>query len=329
MAIVTHLHERFPELRRTLPRLPLCTLPTPVRSIPELGADVWVKDDSGTAVLHGGNKTRKLEWTLADAKRRRFGSVMTFGGLATNHGLATALYAREVGLDCVLVLVDQPVDEHVTAQLERHRASGAHVVVTHTIPRTYAAVPWLLVRHAQLRPPRPPYVLPPGGSSALGAVGFVEAALELAAQVQAGELPEPARVVMALGTGGTAAGLLLGLRIAGLRTRVVAVLVNDQLALSEASIVRLARKTRDLLARRGAPVGDLVLDERDVTVPRGFLGAGYGYRTPEGERAMAVGTDAGLELEHVYTAKTVAAVLAGAAGRDGPTLYWHTHTHRV
>jgi D-cysteine desulfhydrase len=316
-------------LRERLPRLALCDLPTPVRHVPELGDDVWVKDDSRTAALHGGNKVRKLEWTLADARHRRFGTVLTFGALATNHGLATALFAREHGLRCVLVLVDQPVDDHVRAQLERHRAAGAHVVVTHTKARTYGALPWLLTRYGQLRPVRPPYVLPLGGSSPMGAVGFAEAGLELAAQVRAGELPEPARVVMALGTGGTAAGLLLGLRLAGLRTRVVAVLVNDQIALSPGTIVRLARRTRDLLARRGAPVGRVALGEEDVTVPRGFLGAGYGHATPEAERATAVAARAGLALDPVYTSKTVAAVLAGAAAGDGPTLYWHTHTHRV
>ena len=164
----------------------------------------------------GGNKVRKLEWILPDAKRRGKRTILTFGALATNHGLATALYAREQGLRCAIALVDQPVDDHVRAQLERLRASGATLHFTHTKARTVAAAPWLLLRH------RLPYVLPAGGSSPLGALGYVEGALELAEQVRDGALPEPTHVVCAAGSGGTAAGLLLGLRMAGLRTKVLA-----------------------------------------------------------------------------------------------------------
>jgi D-cysteine desulfhydrase len=330
------LHQRFPRLRQTLPRLELCRLPTPVRELSALGRraglgqPLWVKDDSRSAELWGGNKPRKLEWVLADARRRRFSTVLTFGALATNHGLATALFAREAGLGCVLVLVDQPLDGHVERQLERIRASGARVVVTHDTPRTLAALPWLLARNAQGRPPRPPYVLPPGGSSAVGAVGFVEAGLELAAQVRDGELPEPGAIVMALGTGGTAAGLLLGTRLGGLRSRIVAVLVNDQLRLSEETVLKLAGRTRSLLERRGAPPGEPPVESQAVEVVRGWMGEGYGHRTPDGEAAMALAGEAeGMQLEHVYTGKALAALLSlSRSGRlgDGPLLYWHTHS---
>jgi D-cysteine desulfhydrase len=330
------LHQRFPQLRQRLPRLELCRLPTPVRELSvlarEAGLDqpLWLKDDSRSAELWGGNKPRKLEWVLADARRRRFASVLTFGGLATNHGLATALYARQAGLGCVLVLVDQPLDEHVQLQLERIRASGARVVVTHDIARTLAALPWLLARHAQGSPPRPPYVLPPGGSSPVGALGFVEAGLELAAQVRDGELPEPAAIVTALGSGGTAAGLLLGTRLGGLRSRVLAVLVNDRLALSERTLLKLARRTRSLLERRGAPAGQPAIESSALEVVRGWMGEGYGHHTPDGDAAVALADDAeGLRLEHVYTGKALAALLAlSRSGRlgDGPILYWHTHS---
>ena len=323
------LHERFPELRASLPRLELCRLPTPVRELPRLaertGAPLWMKDDSRTAELWGGNKPRKLEWVLADAERRRFRTVLTFGALATNHGLATALYARERGLRCVLALTDQPVDEHVERQLERIAASGARVHRTRDAPRTVLALPWLLARYAQLRPPRPPYPLPPGGSSAVGALGFVEAALELAAQVERGELPAPRAVVIAFGTGGTAAGLAAGLRIAGLRARVLPVLVNDQIKLSEKTVLRLARRTLRLLERRGAGVGGVRVEDSDVEVVHGFLGEGYGHPTAEAREAIRLAADEeGVRLDPVYTGKTMAAILGRACG-DGPLLYWHTY----
>ena len=216
------LHERFPELRAALPHLALGERPTPVRRLPGLsegGAPVWLKDDGAFgAGGWGGNKVRKLEWILPEARRRGARTILTVGGLGTNWGLAAALYAREQGLHAALALVDQPLDDHVRAQLARLKRCGAALHFTHTKARTIAAVPWLVLRHA--RGGRPPYVLPAGGSSPVGTLGYVEGAFELAAQVQDGALPEPSHVVTALGSGGTAAGLALGLRLAGLRTRV-------------------------------------------------------------------------------------------------------------
>jgi D-cysteine desulfhydrase len=303
--VTRHLLERDP----SLPLVELCSLPTPTRPLERLAPALWMKDDSRTAPLWGGNKPRKLEWLIGDARRRGRRTLLTFGGLATNHGLATALYAREHGMQCVLALLDQPVDAHVERQLERIHASGAHVYVTHTKARTVAALPWLALRHGRA------YLVPPGGSSPVGALGFVEAALELAEQVRRGELPEPATVWCALGSGGTAAGLALGLRMAGLRTKVCAVHVNDGLKLTEGTIARLARR---------APVGGDELN--DVEVVHGWLGAGYGHSTPEALRAIERAREAeGLTLDPVYTGKTMAAVLDHMERADGPALYWHTY----
>ena len=161
--------------------------------------------------------------------------------------------------------MDQPVDDHVRAQLERLRASGATLHFTHTKARTVAAAPWLLARH------RLPYVLPAGGSSPVGALGYVEGALELAEQVREGVLPEPSHVVCAVGSGGTAAGLLLGLRIAGLRTKVLGVVVNDKLKLDHATLMKLAAQVGAAAARprrRDVPDPDPAQLDRDPGLPR-------------------------------------------------------------
>lgn len=333
------LHERFPELRARLPFARLGEGPSPVRRLDGLGAggaELWVKDEGAYGGPWGGNKVRKLEWVLPDARRKRRRTVLTFGALGTNHGLATALYARELGLGVALALVDQPVDDHVRAQLERLRASGSALHFTHTRARTMAALPWLLARHAS---PLPPYVLPAGGSSPVGALGYVETAFELAAQVEAGELPEPAWAVVAVGTGGTAAGLALGLRLAGLRTRVLAVVVNDMLRLDDEVLARLAGRSARLLERRGAeltsrPTGAGRGDQlklAELTVTRDWLGPGYGQATPQAERAREVAADAGLALDPVYTAKAFAGLLGESAGGrfgGGPVLFVQTHGPR-
>jgi D-cysteine desulfhydrase len=156
----------------------------------------------------------------------------------------------------------------------------------------------------------------------------VEAALELAAQVEQGDLPEPTHVVVALGSGGTAAGLLLGLRLAGLRSRVVGVVVNDTLRLDPPVLARLARRSLSLLRRRGARIPGPGPGPDDLTVTREFLGAGYGHATPESREVLA---SADLELDPVYTAKAMAGLVGMARnGRlgDGPVLFLNTHGPR-
>ncbi len=279
--------------------------------------------------MWGGNKARKLEWILPDVRRKRRRTIFTVGALATNHGLATALYAREQGLRTVLALVDQPLDEHVERQLARIERSGAHVYKTHGTFRTVAALPRIYAGHTDWRTFRPPYFLTVGGSSAVGALGYVDAALELAAQVERGELPVPTHVVVALGSGGTAAGLVLGLALAGLPTQVVAIQVNDRMPLSPRRLARLAGRARRLLERRGAQLPAITITPADMRVEKRWLGRGYGHRTSEADRALDLARrEEGLALEPVYTGKAMAALLAlrerGELG-DGPVLYWHTH----
>ncbi|MEU1996789.1 pyridoxal-phosphate dependent enzyme [Nocardia gamkensis] len=325
------LHARFPEVADTLPFVRLGTAPTPVsRYDLHTTAELWCKDESvyGDGGW-GGNKVRKLEWLLPEARRRGARTILTVGGTGTNWGLATALYGRAQGIDTALALVDQPVDDHVRAQLRRLENSGATLYFTHTKLRTILAAPWLYLRG--VHGGRRPYLLPAGGSSPVGALGYVEVACELAAQIAADELPEPAHIVTAVGSGGTAAGLALGLRLAGLRTRVVGVVVNDTLPLDAKHIVRLAGRTERLLRTRGARFAPIALRPEDVTMTTEWLGPGYGHTTPGALEAAQRAEPAGLRLETVYTAKALAALLAldrsGVFG-DGPVLFLNTYGPR-
>jgi D-cysteine desulfhydrase len=328
------LHRLEPELVATLPHMPLSQRPTPVRKLIGLArrsggpAPVWIKDDGAYGSGGwGGNKVRKLEWILPEAKRRGSKTILTVGGLGTNWGLAVALYARDHGLKTALALVDQPKDEHVRAQLERLRRAGAQLHFTHTKGRTIALAPLLIARHFDGL--TPPYFLPAGGSNAIGALGYVEAALEIADQVSRGELPEPSHVVVPVGSGGTAAGLALGLRMAGLRSQVVGVVVNDTLRLDEATLEKLAWRSAGLLRTRGARmrVGGASAGLR-IEAPREWIGPGYGHPTVESEAARVLLEESdGVHLDPVYTAKAMAGLIAMNAGGhfgEGPVLYVHT-----
>lgn len=327
------LYSRYPELRETLPRLALGKGPSPVVPLTRLssqlsGPPLWVKNDGLYGGVYGGNKARKLEFILADALRRGSRTIITFGAIGTNHGLATALYAREQGLRTVLFLVDQPVTDRVRAQVWKLHQTGAVLHRTRTVRRTAALALLMVPRYVDWRHGRLPYVLPTGGSSPLGAVGFVNAALELADQISAGELPEPAHIFVALGSGGTAAGLLLGLRLAGLRSRLEAVVVSDVVPMRSETVTRLASRTAKLLRGRGAPLPPGDIGPEQVTILSDWLGGGYGHPTPAAARAEELARETeGLELEGVYTAKTMAALVdmveAGRL-REGPVLYWHT-----
>ena len=321
------LHEMFPGLPESLPAISLGAAPTPVRRLEGLGGDVWLKDEGAYGDGGwGGNKVRKLEWLIPEAHRRRKETIVTVGGIGTNWGLACSLYGREHGLETVLALIDQPVDGHVEAQLERLGASGAEIHRTRTKTRTIMTVPWLLVSH------RRSWFLPAGGSSPVGALGAVEVALELAAQVEADEIPEPAYIVTAVGSGGTAAGLVLGLELAGLDTKVLGVVVNDTLDLGTKALLRLAGRSARLLRERGAGLPDLDLSGRNLVVVEDQIGSGYGHKTKAGIRAAGrASKKAGLELDPVYTAKAMAGLLAlveGAGRIDGPVLFLDTNGPR-
>lgn len=328
---MTRLGDRYPEA--DLPHVALGTAPTPVRRLDglDLDAEVWIKDEGvfGDGAW-GGNKVRKLEWIIPEAHRRGASTLFTVGGIGTHWGLAAALYGREHGLHTVLGLVDQPVDDHVREQLRRLDASGATLHRYPSVGRLKLAAPWILARHASwsLRsPPRLPYYLPAGGSSPVGSLGYVEASLEIAAQVEAGLMPEPATIVTAVGSGGTAAGLLLGLRLAGLRTRVLGVVVNDSFRLDAVTVSRLANRTAALLRDRGADVS-IDLGPDDLTASDEWMGATYGATTADGQAALDRAAGIGLELEPVYTAKALGAVRTLGRDLDGPVLFLQTHGPR-
>ena len=322
------LYSRYPQLEASLPRLALSQGPSPVSELAGLGGKaVWIKNDGLYGTIYGGNKPRKLEFILPDVRRKGAATIITFGGLGTHHGLATTLYGRQQDLRTVLLLVDQPVDSTVRRQLCWLQQAGAILRYTGTRRRTMLWAPLVLLRYADWRRRKLPYPLPPGGSSPLGILGFVNAAFELADQVAAGELPEPKSVVVALGSGGTAAGLALGLHLAGLRSRLVAVRVSDPE--TPRTVARLANATARLMRSRGAALPSAKIAPAAITVFSDWAGEGYGYLTPEAKRAQALLQEReGLALEQTYTAKTMAAILAMLEdGRldEGPTLYWHTY----
>ncbi len=323
------LFRAFPALERALPRAPFIRSPTPVEPLALDGAAVgtlFVKRDDRSCPLYGGNKPRKLEFLLGRARDQGAKTLVTTGGLGTNHGLAMTILARSIGLGSVLVLVDQPLTPAVRETLRLQRAFGARQIAARNVPGAALHVLWALA-NATLHGQRPQLV-PTGGSSALGNVGFVSAGLELAEQIRAGLLPEPATIFVPVGTGGTMAGLWLGLRLAGLATRVVGVVVTDILPPSPSRLARAARATLRLLRRADPSVRGVEIRASDFPLVRDQLGAGYGAPTAAAQDAVAAAERLGLRLETTYTGKALAALRDALAGPDqpaAPVLFWNTY----
>ncbi|MBX3229180.1 MAG: pyridoxal-phosphate dependent enzyme [Labilithrix sp.] len=283
----------------------LGTYPTPI----EPAGNLWIKRDDQIAPAYGGNKVRKLERLLDDARRRDAKRLVTIGAAGSHQIVATAIYGAAQRFEVEAVVVAQPASDHAKKNLRVALAHGLRPIVA----TSWAAAPSLVTSLVR----RDAYLIPLGGSNALGTLGFVDAAKELAAQIEAGAMPEPDVIVVPLGSGGTAAGLAIGLEAAGLRARVAGVAISSPLRLVEELARRMVRKTAPLAgvdARRA--LERLVFDRR-------WLGRGYGYSTRDAERAIAEAARHGLTLDATYTAKAYAAALE-RANEGARVLYWHT-----
>ncbi len=318
---------RYPALA-ALPRTPLVALPTPVEALRVAGIPdgaLFVKRDDRSSPLYGGNKARKLEFTLAAAAARGARRLVTTGGIGTHHGLATAIFGRALGMATTVVVVPQPVTEHVREQVRALLAFGAELRPARGV--LGAALQVVRALGAATLRGEKPFLLATGGSSGLADLGFVSAAFELAEQIEAGALPEPNEIHLPIGSGGTLAGLVLGAKLAKLRARIIGVLVTDILPPGPARLARLARASLAVLRRTDASIPRVTLDAADFEVTRAQLGPGYGAATPAAEAALAAARDAGVALETTYTAKCLAEVLARLA--DGrarpPVLFWNTY----
>lgn len=294
-------------------------------------AELWVKNDGLVNDEYGGNKVRKLELVLGDALSRGARRIVTVGAFGSHHVLATTIFARQRGLDVAAVLCPQPWTEHAEATLRAGLGLGLEVEPAGSMARVPLHVPRLVQRGD--------YLVPPGGSSVLGTLGYVNAVRELVDQIRAGELPEPDVIVAPLGSGGTVAGLLAGAQREGLSSLVLGVQVAVGRVVSEAMVLSLAWGA---LRREGAGAGPLRLARR-LALDGAYRGRGYGFPTPAGEHASEVAASIGVQLDPTYTAKTFAKSLelVGYAGASASTrratgrmrrkggqplcvLYWHT-----
>ncbi|MFP4500731.1 MAG: 1-aminocyclopropane-1-carboxylate deaminase/D-cysteine desulfhydrase [Candidatus Hydrogenedentota bacterium] len=327
------LFTRYPRLAEQLPRVELAQLPTPVIALPDLAMQtdvgaLWIKHDGETATPYGGNKVRKLEFLLGNAQQDGAKAVMTFGGAGSNHALATAIYARQLGMTPIAMLVPQPASANVRANLLMHLNAGTQLHLFPDKERLAAGVANERNRHIQQKGIAPA-IIPAGGSSPRGILGYVNAALELKHEIDAGELPLPDYIYAPCGTMGTAVGLALGFALAGVYPHIVAVRVTEPEFASEERGRALLQETAAFLQEHDASIPLPPFPEKTFTLRHDFFGPGYGVHTGEDQDTAARFEAAtGMPMECTYTAKAFGALLADAADghlRDQNVLYWHTY----
>jgi D-cysteine desulfhydrase len=280
-------------------RVELGTGPTPCIDAGALHPGLWFKDDGAFAPLYGGNKPRKLEYLLHDAPTQ----IATMGAKGSHHALATAVHGVAEGHVVDVVTFPRPFNAHVQ-QIHAATAARATMHTARDLNEARRVLGQLEQGGARC--------IPAGGSSARGALGFVRAGRELVEQVQAGCLPAPRRIYVAMGTAGTVVGLALAMHEAGMDAEVIGVRVVPEAWLTLDDVHQLAQET--------ASLGGL-----SMAMPRivdDWLGAGYGESTPAAECAVKAASQVA-PLEATYTGKALAAALDESG--DGPILFWQTH----
>ena len=330
------LFEHYPGLAASLAHLELGVFPTPVHPLEKLSGhlgrtELYIKRDDLSGTLYGGNKIRKLEFLLADARKQGYRRVLTSGAAGSNHALATALYSRQCGIDCTLMLFTQPQDPAIAGQLLADYSTGAAMFHDAAYPEHLRHLEVQMAHHAA-EEGKLPYHIPAGGSSAVGAVGFVNAAFELADQIRQGLLPQPAAVFVTLGTMGTAAGLLLGLAAAGLTTTLVTVRVVPEAVAGRSKLEALFNQVNTLLSDADPSFPRVDFNAAAFEIKDDYFGTGYGVPTVPCREAINIfGAADAIALDPVYTGKTAAAFLdAVRIGQFGsrPLLFWHTKSAR-
>ena len=306
-----------------LPRIRLGFLPTPLEELPRLtralgGPRLLIKRDDQTGLASGGNKARKLEFTVAEALRQGADTLITVGGVQSNHCRQTAAAAARCGLRCIVVLRGHAPSAWNGNLLLDHLL-GAQVVFSGSRTREEVAEE---VAKQQEAAGHHPHVIPVGASNDIGAVGFVAAMEELDNQLKERKL-DVDRIVFASSSFGTQAGMCVGAKAIGFRGQLAAIAIDCPRAELQAGVAEVAAAT---IRRLG---WTMTFSPDEVVAHDGYLGAGYAIMgEPEREAISLMARCEGILLDPVYTGRAMAGVIdlirKGEFGKHETIVFWHT-----
>jgi D-cysteine desulfhydrase len=317
------LFKAFTGLHKKLAYIELGQLPTPVQRLEKLEKaisfeNIFIKRDDLTSPqsedgssLFGGNKVRKLEFLLADALRAEAETIVTLGAAGSNHALATAIYSQLLGLDCIIMLTPQQNASYVKRNLLLDLYYNPEIKAYETDAQRQVDI-IKTSREYILNDKKSPYLIPVGGSNEIGAIGYVNAAFELKQQIKNGDLPEPDLIYVTAGSCGTASGLILGIKAAGLKSKVVAVRISGSHESKVKLITDLTTATNKYLnyLDPSFPIFE-IKEGADFEVNDNFAGEKYAEITVDAAAAIKLlNLSENIKLDGTYTGKTFAALLS-------------------
>ncbi len=292
------------------PRVPLAHLPTPLEHLPRLsqhlgGPDIYVKRDDCTGLATGGNKTRKLEFSMGEALQRGADTIVTVGAIQSNHVRQAAAAACKLGLSCEVLL------EHRVAQPSATYASSGNIFLDRIFGANLSEYPGgtdFDVAMAEVADEvrgngGTPYIIPGGASNTVGALGYVACGIELLEQFAEQDLAID-HVVLATGSAGTHAGLAVGLRGSGSDLPMLGIGVNAPQDVQEERVYKLALDTADLAGAAGC------VGRADIIADCNYIGPGYGEPTESmNEAVLMLARLEGLLFDPVYSGKALAGLI--------------------
>ncbi len=328
------LFKKYPTLKKKIGYVNLGNFPTRIKKLETLGAllgcnNLYMKMDNESGTLFGGNKVRKLEFLLGSALFGGAKGVVTWGYAGSNQTCATAAYCNKLGLKCICMhLAQLPtlyaqrnllLSHHYGAELNFYRGSAERELDMYEKNRAFKKETGDVL-----------YFVPSGGSNELGTLGFVNAALELKEQIQQGVMPEPDFIYVAIGSCATTAGLMLGAKIAGLKTTIVPICIEaeDFPEQHVKKTVTLYNSTSDILRKYAPTFPELTLEPSDIQINHAFAGPGYAMITPETRDAIKILQQAeDVKLDGSYAGKACAAMMHDIAHKkiqDKTILFWNS-----
>ncbi len=300
-------------------RVRLAQLPTPIEALPHLskmlgGPQLFIKRDDLTGLGFGGNKTRKLEYLAADALAKGCRTLISTGAVQSNHCRQVAAAAARLGMDCILVLAGEK-PEQPQGNLYLDLLSGAKVTFVPKEQRDQALAEITKKAEAENRKP---YLIPYGGSNAIGALGYRQAMRELD-----GQGLNPDWIVFATSSGGTQAGMLLGSRETGSQAKILGISVDKPAREFSETIAEIANAGAELLQL------EIRFRPEEILVNDSYCSAGYGVITSaEKEAILLFARHEAILLDPVYTGRAAAGLLdlirQGFFKPDEKVLFWHT-----
>jgi D-cysteine desulfhydrase len=291
----------------------------------KIGADIYIKRDDRASSIYGGNKCRMMEFIIPDALDKKRRSLVTWGAVGSNQVLSSVIFGTKVGFnDITAVHSVQPFHPYVERNFLISTSLGVEQILGENDLSMLLKLFCSYLKNKVTG--RRPYLVPLVGSAPISVLSYFDAALELKKQIDDGVCPRPDYIFVTVGTGGTAAGLILGSIVFGGIGKVVGVSTVEKSVVNEKMVAWEINKTLKFLKKQGVDLGIGKVKADDIDIIPDYLGEGYAEATPEGREAIKLLKETeDIDLDVTYTGKTMAAMLDMAREKkDGRFLFWHT-----